>query len=345
MPSLSGRGLFVPDPATLLVVEGQPIVSLDDGVPVVPAEVWASMDNGVPVLVWVKDPTGPTGASRTYQAADQSVKVDWTVPAAPTADAYVVTRPDGSVVGTVAAPALTLTDFVPRFLTGAYVVAGSLKGTLSSATAATSSLNLRAKPIMASTGWAGGDGTGDPVKYGVVPLTWSHPAGYGRPTSYQLYRDGVLVALLDGSQTAWTDPFAVMGKRNSYQLYPVLHGATDPTTFDNVNVDIPPATPRQSPSLQRSGSNFLTLIWHPADYGNVVGYQVQYTRNGSGFGSWPGPGLGGIFATVNRSGPGGPDMMLQWTDSTPSIQARVRTMGTANSPYGESAWITSNSNV
>lgn len=269
MPNLPDKGLFVASPTTLQIVPVPEVFGSNaSGVPAGAIEVWAAADNGVPVLVWVSGAVAPSGASASYSATTKAVTITWTNPAGPVkADSFDVKRADGSLVGSVAAPALTLVDNDPRPLTGSYSVTARLAGG-SAVAVATNSLSLAANTgtltgtfTTPSSGWA---------------LAWSAPS-YGAPDGYNVYGNGVLLAAVGPTVLAWTHAWVPAGTSITYEVRAVLSGieggrssVTKVTGAGNVT-----ALTANISSTPGADDYWLTLGWTPPAYGTPTSMYYQ----------------------------------------------------------------------
>jgi hypothetical protein len=106
--------------------------------------------NGLPGSwqpVWADAARPPASATAAVQVGSgyAQVKVDWVESVPRVADAYRITRPDGTIVADVAYTTLTWTDTDPRPGTGAYTVSSSLAGDLGGSVS-TNSVTLGTAP-------------------------------------------------------------------------------------------------------------------------------------------------------------------------------------------------------
>lgn len=268
MPNLPDKGLFVASPLTLQIVPVPELFGSDaSGVPAGAQEAWAAAANGVPVLVWASGAQAPSGASASYSATTKAVTITWTNPAGPVkADSFDVKRADGSLVGSVTAPALTIVDDDPRPLTGSYTVTARLAGGSSTAVA-TNSLSLAANPgavtgtfTTPSRGWA---------------VAWSAPS-YGAPDGYNVYGNGVLLVSVAGNVTGWTHKWVPAGTSITYEVRAVLAGVEGGRSSVTKVTGSGKATGVAANVSGNYGEDeyWLTVSWTAPAYGAVDQYQI-----------------------------------------------------------------------
>lgn len=228
-------------------------------------------------LIWSRSAGSPASATIAYSTTAPDgprVEVSW-VPSTPLiADSYNVYRPDGSLAGSVSAPATGLVDLNPRPLNGAYTVRGVLSGTQGPATA-TNTLDLTLAPATASTAVVSNG-----LANSSVDVSWTHNA-VGRPDQYQVLRNDAVIGTVAGTVLTFNDPAPPRGTQPVYSVRAVLStiagGETD-AAATNVGA-APPATATLTATT--SPLSNLRLAWTAPANGVVTGYEVETSTNGS----------------------------------------------------------------
>jgi hypothetical protein len=277
--------------------------------------VWGAKAGGW-VLLWAKNAGSPATATAVYTPTQ--VVVSWVAAVPAVADTYKVYRPDGSLAGSVAAPALTFTDLDPRPVTGTYKVVGVLGGVDSTAQTATNSLAL-AMPAATLTATVQSPGASQTVK-----LDWT-AAAIGRPDFWNVYRvvgaTATLLSQVAGTAVTYTDTTPLHGTAAEYAVTPVLSTleGTDKTVTVNVPAKPPTAVNLAAinpPATGAASANQLQLTWTAAPVA-VTGYEVETSTNGT---TW-------TASATDTSG-------VIFVSAVP-LYARVRSL----SAGGSSAWV------
>ena len=242
--------------------------------------VWGAK-GGLWQLLWARTAGSPGSATATYSPGQ--VKVDWvpTVPAV--ADLYRVYRSDGSLAGSVNAPALTFTDLDPKPLNGAYAVIGVLGGVESTVSTVTNSLDL----LLAAatfTATATGSGGASPT----VKLDWT-PHALGRPDSWNVYRVNAgepgLLTNVAGTVLTFTDASPPAGTPAEYLIRSVLTGIEggQHSTIENVAAKPPVSVVLAAinpPATGQLSADQIQLSW-TAPTGSVASYEVEHSTDGT----------------------------------------------------------------
>jgi hypothetical protein len=316
VPNIAPRSLGVYDPAGVLRDVVQPWVYDTSGVRRVVLRAWGYDAAGARQLLWSSASTPPATVTAAFVPVGTSVTVTWTSPAQREANEWEVRRPDGSVVGRVPYTTLSLSDPLPRPLSGAYTVHGVL-GTAAGAGTSSNSLDLRVVPASFVATYNSGQER--------VNFTGSAPA-VGAPDDIGYWRnvDGSYIgSCVSAGGPCGFDPMA--GRTGQYAGYSMtylargfLSGVASALSVNSGTVNIPPAPARIQYLVATGGLNGVQVgFWGPAN-GTWTNFQVEFAV------STGGPWI--VAESANTSG------IVNYTTTVP-VYVRVRTNAPGGTTY------------
>jgi hypothetical protein len=301
---------------TALMVAGQ-AYSIADSAPLAgTAQTWTVTPNigvtvGAPVTSNTLSIAAAPGSVTATPSGTSTITVAVAWAASLGAVSYTVYRPDGSTVGTVAAPTVTLVDSAPTPGTAGYSVKANALGGAQGPAGTSAALTIAQAPTLSSVTFVSGQS---------VQVTWT-AGSVGQRTGFGIYRNGVQIATVATGVLTYTDTAGLIGESTPYYVRALINaipGGQSATANGNVPANVPTSVTATPTGLIGQ----LQLSWgFPTGYWS--GFEWQYLSD-----------PGGVWTTPMDSMV--PPVSYTWAPGAGSRSLRVRSL----SPGGSSAWVT-----